>query len=139
MTTPVDIVRRFYDALGRGDVPAILSTLDAQVEWTEAERFPYYSGTWRGPQAVLDNLLVPIARDWDGFSATAADFVAQGGRVVALGQYTGTYKRTGRSMAAAFAHVWTVRDEKIVSFVQYTDTAKVLEAGADGPGAQDGA
>jgi uncharacterized protein len=45
MTTPTDTVRRFYDALRRGDVPAVLSLLDAQVEWTEAERFPYYSGT----------------------------------------------------------------------------------------------
>jgi len=25
----------------RGDVPAVLSLLDAQVEWTEAEGFPY--------------------------------------------------------------------------------------------------
>jgi hypothetical protein len=48
MTTPVDTVRRFYDALGRGDVSAVLSLLDAQVAWTEAERFPYYGGTWRG-------------------------------------------------------------------------------------------
>jgi ketosteroid isomerase-like protein len=52
MAAPIDTVRRFYDALGRGDVPAVLSLLDAQVEWTEAERFPYYSGTWRGPDAV---------------------------------------------------------------------------------------
>jgi ketosteroid isomerase-like protein len=37
MSTPVTIVRRFHDALGRGDVPAVLSLLDAQVEWTEAE------------------------------------------------------------------------------------------------------
>jgi uncharacterized protein len=56
MTTPVDTVRRFYDALGRG-VPSVVSLLAAQVERTEAERFPYYRGTWRGPQAVLDNLL----------------------------------------------------------------------------------
>src|SRR5712692_10281544 len=71
MTTPVDTVRRFYDALGRGDVPSVLSLLDAQVEWTEAERFPYYGGTWRGPQAVLDNLLKPRSarRDaWPGAS-----------------------------------------------------------------------
>ena len=138
MTTPVDTVRRFYDALGRGDVPAIFLVLDAQVEWTEAERFPYYSGTWHGPQAVLDNLLVPIARDWEGFSATAADFIAQDDRVVALGQYSGTNKRTGRSIAVAFAHVWTVRDGKIISFVQHTDTAKVLEAVATGSDARGG-
>jgi uncharacterized protein len=42
MTTPVDIVRRLYASLGRGDVPAVLALLDAQVEWSEAERFPYY-------------------------------------------------------------------------------------------------
>jgi len=53
MTLPADTVRRFYDALDRGDVPAVLSLLDAHVEWTEAERFPYYSGTWHGPQAIL--------------------------------------------------------------------------------------
>jgi uncharacterized protein len=128
MTTPVDIVRRFYDALGRGDVPAVLSLLDAQVEWTEAERFPYYGGTWHGPEAVLDNLLVPLSSDWDGFSAKAHEFIAEGDRVVSLGTYSGTSKKTGRSFSAAFAHVWTVRGNKLARFDMHTDTAKVLEA-----------
>ena len=128
MTTPVTIVRRFYDALGRGDVPAVLSLLDAQVEWTEAERFPYYSGTWRSPQAVLDNVLKPLAADWAGFSAIAHEFIAEGDRVVALGTYSGTFKKTGRPFSAAFAHVWTVRGDRLASFNMHTDTAKVLEA-----------
>jgi hypothetical protein len=128
MTTPVDIVGRFYEALGRGDVPAVLSLLDAQVEWTEAERFPYYSGTWRGPQAVLDNLLKPLSSDWEGFSAKAHEFIGQGDRVVSLGTYSGKFKKTGRSFSAAFAHVWTVRGDKLARFDMYTDTAKVLEA-----------
>lgn len=128
MTTPVETVRGFYDALGRGDVPAVLAVLDAKIEWTEAERFPYYSGTWHGPQAVLDNLLIPLARDWEGLSATVHEFIAAGDRVVSLGTYAGTSKKTGRSFSAAFAHVWTVRDEKLVRFNMHTDTAKVLEA-----------
>jgi hypothetical protein len=131
MTKPVDTVRRFYDALGRGDVPSVLSLLDPQVEWTEAERFPYYGGTWHGPQAVLDKVLVPLSGDWDGFSATAHEFVADGDRVVSLGTYSGTFKKTGRSLSAAFAHVWTVRGDKLVRFDMHTDTAKVLEAMQD--------
>jgi ketosteroid isomerase-like protein len=127
-TTPVDTVRRFYDALGRSDVPAVLSLLDPQVEWTEAERFPYYSGTWHGPQAVLDNLLVPLSGDWDGFSVRAHEFITEGNRVVSLGTYSGTFKKTGRSFSAAFAHVWTVRGDKLARFDMHTDTAKVLEA-----------
>jgi uncharacterized protein len=128
MTTPKDTVRSFYDALGRGAVPAVLALLDAQVEWTEAERFPYYSGTLHGPQAVLDNVLVPLSGDWDGFSAIVHEFIAEGDRVVSLGTYSGTFKKTGRSFAAAFAHVWTVRGDKLVRFDMHTDTAKVLEA-----------
>ncbi len=128
MTTPVTFVRCFYDALGRGDVPAVLSLLDAQVEWTEAERFPYFGGTWHGPQAVLDNLLKPLAGDWDNFSARADEFIAERDRVVSLGRYSGTFKKTGRSFSAAFAHVWTVRGDKLAKFNMHTDTAKVLEA-----------
>jgi uncharacterized protein len=128
MTTPVDTVRRFYDALSHGDVSAALSLLDPQVEWTEAERFPYYGGTWHGPQAVLDNLLVPLSGDWDAFSAQAHEFIAEGDRVVTLGTYSGTFKKTGRSFSAAFAHVWMVRGDRLARFDMHTDTAKVLEA-----------
>lgn len=128
MTKPVDVVRQFYQALGRGDVPAVLGLLHKELEWTEAERFPYYSGTWHSPQELVDNLLVPLSRDWDGFSAVAHDFVTEGNRVVALGAYGGTYQATGRSMTAAFAHVWTVVDGRIARFDMHVDTAKVLEA-----------
>ncbi len=128
MGTPAAIVRSFYDALGRGDLAAVLSLLDPEVEWTEAERFPYYSGTWRGPQAVADNLLVPLSKDWDGFSAKVNEIIAEGERVVSLGTYSGTFKKSRRSFSAPFAHVWSVRGDKLAKFKMYTDTAKVLEA-----------
>ena len=128
MNSPIDIVRAFYEALGRGDVPGVLAMLHDELEWTGAERFPYYSGTWRSPQEVLDKLLVPLTRDWEGFSATAHGFVAEGDRVVSLGVYSGTAKATVKSMTAPFAHVWTVHDGRIARFDMYTDTAKVLEA-----------
>ncbi len=128
MTTPVKLVQKFYAALSTGDIPTILTVLDPDLEWTEAVRFPYYGGTWHSPQAVIDNLLLPIARDWEDFSAEVDDFIAQDDRVVSFGIYSGTYRQTGRSMSAAFAHLWTVRDGRLSHFAQYTDTAKVLEA-----------
>ena len=128
MTTPVDTVRAFYDAVARGEVPAVLALLDPEVEWTEAERFPYYSGVWRGPDAVLNNLLVPLTKDWDGFAVRPREFICEGERVVTLGAYSGVYKKTGRSMSAEFAHVWKVRNGRLATFNMHTDTAKVLEA-----------
>jgi ketosteroid isomerase-like protein len=125
---PLAVVQDFYAALGRGDVAAVLGLLDPQVEWTEAECFPYYNGTWHGPQAVLDNLLKPLAQDWNDFSATPENFLVDGNRVVTFGIYAGKYKQTGKSMTAPFAHLWTVRGGKLASFLMYTDTAKILEA-----------
>ena len=128
MSDPVEIVKSFYAALSRGDVSSLLATLDDDLEWTEAERFPYYSGTWHSPQEVCDKLLVPLSRDWERFSATPHDFIANGERVVSLGTYSGTFKSTGKSMTAPFAHVWTLRGDRIASFIMYADTMKVREA-----------
>lgn len=91
MTTPIELVQKFYAALSAGDIPTILSVLDTDLEWTEAERFPYHGGTWHSPQAVIDNLLMPLGRDWEDFSANVDDFLAHDNRVVALGTYSGTY------------------------------------------------
>jgi len=49
-----DTVRTTYDALARGDVPAVLGFLDPNIDWTEADGFPY-AGTYHGPDAVLQN------------------------------------------------------------------------------------
>ncbi len=125
---PVDLVRSFYSRLAQGDVPGLLELLSAELEWTEAERFPYYGGTWRTPQAVVDGLLAPLGRDWSEFAATPERFIADGDEVVTLGAYHGTHRQTHRSFTAAFAHVWRVRERKLAGFTQYTDTAKVLEA-----------
>ncbi|MGB8813239.1 MAG: nuclear transport factor 2 family protein [Paracoccaceae bacterium] len=126
--TPIDTVKIFYDAIARGDIPSFIAILHPQLEWTEAEGFPYYGGTWRTPQAVLENLLIPIGRDWDGFSVLPHDFIADGNRVVTLGIYSGTAKATGKSMRAPFAHVWGVREAKLARFDMYTDTALVNAA-----------
>lgn len=128
MSKAVQIVRAFYDAVSRADAAAVVSLLHADLHWTEAEGFPYYSGTWRQPQEVLDKLLVPLARDWDNFSAVADDFIVEGDRVVSLGAYSGINKATGRAMHAPFAHVWRVTDGKLARFDMYTDTLLINRA-----------
>lgn len=127
MSESIQVVQEFYKALRAGDVNRALALLSPDLEWTEAEGFPYYSGTWNSPQAVVEKLLIPLSRDWSTFSVTPHEFLAQDDRVVSFGSYAGTYGATGRSMTAPFAHRWVVRDGKIVRFNMYTDTAKVIE------------
>jgi ketosteroid isomerase-like protein len=128
MSKAAEIVRAFYAAVSRADVPGVVGSLHHDLRWTEAEGFPYYSGTWRHPQDVVDKLLVPLMRDWDSFSAVAEDFIVEGERVVCLGAYSGVNKATGKAMRAPFAHVWRIADGKLARFDMYTDTLLVRRA-----------
>lgn len=122
-------VLAFYAAVARGDVPAIVALLHPDLEWTEAAGFPYYSGTWTSARQVIDNLLIPLDRDWSRFAVVADEVVAlDASRVLSLGAYEGTARATGQSMRAPFAHLWRVRDGQLCRFDMYTDTAVVRAA-----------
>lgn len=123
----VDLIKRAYAAFAKGDVPTVLGLLSPEISWTEAEGFPY-GGTFIGPKAVLENVFLRLGTEWDGFAAVPEEFIDGGDSVVALGKYSGTYKATGKSFQADFAHVWKMKDGQAVKFVQYVDTALVQRA-----------
>ena len=120
-------VQNVYHAFAKGDIPAVLGFLRSEIEWTEAEGFPY-GGTYNGPKAVLEGVFMRLGSEWNGFAAVPAEFIDAGDTVVALGKYSGTYKKTGKSFQANFAHVWKIRDGKAITFVQYVDTLIVHRA-----------
>lgn len=123
----LSIIQGAYAAFAKGDVPAVLGILNADIAWTEAEGFPY-AGTYHGPNAVLESVFMRLGAEWDGFAVAPAEFIDGGDAVVALGKYSGTYKATGKSFQADFAHVWKLRDGKVIRFVQYVDTLLVHRA-----------
>jgi ketosteroid isomerase-like protein len=122
MSSNLAAVRSVYQAFAAGNIPAVLAALSPDIRWTEAEGGPY-GGVFIGPKAVLENVFMKLGGEWDGFAAVPAEFVTEGATVVALGEYSGSYKATGKSFRAPFAHVWKFKDGKAVSFHQYTDTA----------------
>ena len=114
------LVQQAYADFAAGDVPAFLAVLDPHVTWTDAEGYPY-AGTYVGPNAVVQGVIARIGAEWDDYAVVPNAFVADGNRVVVLGDYSGTYKATGHSVEAPFAHVWQVIDGAVVSFRQFTD------------------
>jgi len=122
MTDNTQILRGLYDAFAIGDIPSVLGVLSPSARWTEAAGGPY-GGVSIGPQAVLDNVFMKIGGEWTGFAGGPGGCVAQGVTVVGLGDSSGTYKATGKSFTAPFAHVWKFEAGKVASFHQHTDTA----------------
>ena len=127
MSAHSDTIARLYEAFARGDVPAVLGAFAPEMRWTEAEGFPY-GGTYVGADAILQGVFMRLGTEWDGYAAVPHEIIASGDTVVALGEYSGTYKATGKSFRAPFVHVWRLRGNHTISFTQYTDTAVVQRA-----------
>ena len=109
--TPTDIIRDFYDKLGAGDASGALGLMAPDIQWTTMW---HYKVEGRGPGPVAEGLFKPMMAEWTSFSLVPTEFVAEGGTVVSLGNFEGTYRATGKTSEARYAHVWTVRDGKIV-------------------------
>ena len=120
----LDSVKQVYQAFAEGDIPSVLGSLSPEIDWTEAEGFPY-GGTYHGPRAVLEGVFMRLGSEWNGFAAVADEFIDAGETVVALGKYSGTYKATGKPLQVNFAHVWKMQDGKAIRFTQYVDTLLV--------------
>jgi hypothetical protein len=123
-TSDVDRIRGLYAAFARGDVPSVLAGFHPDIEWNEAENFPYADrNPYRGPASIATSLFSRLAADWDELRVVPAEFMAAvGSRVVVCGRYRGMHRATRRQVDAQFAHVWTLRSGWVVRFQQYTDT-----------------
>jgi len=104
--------------------------MDPSIEWRQAEGHPFQpSGTpFRGSEAILQNVFMRLGTEWDGFTVTPREFHDAGPVVVVEARYTGTCKQTGKGLDAQVCHVWKIRDGKITSFQQYTDTGQWQDA-----------
>jgi ketosteroid isomerase-like protein len=127
-----DIVKGIYAAFAKGDVPAVLGAFDSGIVWNEAEGYRLAAGNpYVGPQAILQNVFMPLVTQIDGFTATPAQVIDGGDHVAVEGRYAGTVKATGARLDAQFMHVYELRGGKIVKFQQYTDTAQWVRALGD--------
>ena len=129
MSMSGDIVKGIYAAFARGDVPAVLGAFDPAIQWNEAENFLYADGNpYAGPMAVAQGVFQRLVADVDGFTVVPENFVDGGDTVVVEGRYRGTMKKTQAKVDAQFAHVWRIRDGKVIRFQQYTDTEQWARA-----------
>ena len=125
-TTLVDGI---YKAVAVGDIPTVLGGLDSKVVWNEAEGNAYADGNpYIGPDAVLNGVFGRIGAEHEYFNLK--DIVLHemsNGKLLATLRYDGKFKN-GKSYDAQAAHLWTLKDGKVVAFQQYVDTKKLHEA-----------
>ncbi|MFX1737083.1 nuclear transport factor 2 family protein [Paraburkholderia sp. A1RI_3L] len=127
MTTNLDIIRATYEGSSEENGKNLLSVLAPDATWTEAAGFPY-AGTYIGPEQIISGVFQRLGTEWDGYNAKVHTYLADGDRVAAFGVYSGTYRKTGKPMSAIFAHLYCLKDGKILSMEQYVDSHPVQQA-----------
>lgn len=127
MSTNLELIRGTYEGSSEDNGRNLRAVLSPDVEWTEAEGFPY-AGTYFGPDALIDGVFRRLGTEWTGYRADVHTYLADGDRVAAFGVYSGTYNATGKSMTAPFAHLYQIRDGKVIRMIQYVDTVLVTRA-----------
>ena len=125
----VALVQSLYAAFGRGEIATIVAAVTPDIEWRlNGSRSDHpLLGTWKGSkgvQAFFDELAK--LQDFSEFSPR--EFLSAGDRVFVLGHYAATMRNTGRKAASDWVHIFTVRNGKVVAFLEFTDTAEFARA-----------
>jgi ketosteroid isomerase-like protein len=122
------IVEQAYASFKAGDIQTLMQSMSQDITWQlpEVENVPF-SGKRQGRGAVGEFFSM-LASLQDARSFEPREFIAQGDKVGVLGHYVWQVKANGRTYESDFAHVFTVRGDKIVAFHEYTDSAAAAKA-----------
>jgi uncharacterized protein len=116
------LVHQAYQHFKNADIQSVLGLLSEDVEWTlfEIEGVPF-SGTRRGSERVGE-FFSEVFDTEEVLHFEPRELVAQGEKVVALGDYAWRVKSTGREYETDFVHVISVRDGKVAKYQEFMDT-----------------
>src|SRR5438067_1857981 len=101
----VDVVRKAYEAFGRGDIPAVLEAFDPNIEWVSPVGHYRIGGVHKGPDAVVNNFFMVLGELWETLDVNPRDFIDAGNRVIVLGNITGKARATGTMVDSPYAHL----------------------------------
>lgn len=126
----IAVVDGLYQAFAKGDIPAALAPMASDIVWNEAESFPYADkNPYIGPDAVLNGVFARIGEEWEYWNLTDIQLHDMSNNMVlATLRYKAKHKKTGKVIDSQTAHLWTLKDGKITTFQQFTDTKQAAEA-----------
>ncbi|BDB43924.1 hypothetical protein IWGMT90018_43700 [Mycobacterium kiyosense] len=126
----VGAVRRLYDALAAGDRETLAVLLHPEFIGRATAGLPLgVGGEHVGPDAMRRELWWQLGRHYDVMAHADAFHLLDDGRLLVVGRYLGTARRSGNKLDAAFHHVIGFADDgRMTSLEQLTDSAAWVEA-----------
>lgn len=111
-----EIIKRGYDAFGRGDMPTVFGILDAEIRWHVPGQSPL-SGDYRGHSEVMGFFKQCIELSHGTLRIDVHDIVANESRVFALCTVSAT--RAERYAEFVEVHLWRIVEGRAVEFCEF--------------------
>jgi uncharacterized protein len=122
----VEVVRRYYGAINRGDMAAALAEVDPNVEWWVR---------WDQPDRSVVRGHDEWRAAWDDIWATFADFrmdpmefIDAGGFVVVPVSQVGRFQDSDALIEQREVHVWKLSEGKVVEVREFNEKVDALNA-----------
>lgn len=125
MNQNIELVKKFYSLFGKQD-RAFLELCDDNIEWTVMKNMPN-GGTHTGKKAVFDGYFPKLFAKFSEFHVITDEFITTDNRVMVFGTYKITSK-SKKKFDSPFVHIYTIQNNKIAKFRQYSDTAEIQNA-----------
>ncbi len=127
----MEIVRRVYEAVARGETDTILGLYDPEVEW-DASQSPYRAllgrDVYRGHEG-LARFFREYRDPWAAIEDQCEELIDAGDCVISIVRSRARGKVSGADVESSYqAGVWTLRQGKIVHVAWFTRRADALEA-----------
>ena len=121
----VEIIRRGYEHYNRtGEVD--FTTLDPEIIY-DVSRRTFDPGVYQGHEGVREFTSL-IRQQWATMRIEPEEFHAAGDQVVVSVRLVGVGRESGVETTAHAAHLWTLRDGKIVRQAVYQTFREAVEA-----------
>lgn len=125
----MEVIKNLYAAFDRNDGASILALLSPELNWNEAENFTLSDrNPYQTPEAVADGVFGRLSTMLNNYVVKIPELFDAGDTIIAVGRMQGTVVKTGKYFDAQFAHVWRIKNNKIVGFQQYCDTLGIAKA-----------
>jgi ketosteroid isomerase-like protein len=122
----VETLRAVYAAIATGDLSMLFELCDPNVEVTEPPEIPD-SSSYHGHDGIRA-VFGKLQEVFPDMQFAAAEFVANGDRVLASMHWLGTGAGSGASAGVPLFHVWSFEDGRATRIRAFLDRGQALEA-----------
>jgi ketosteroid isomerase-like protein len=119
-----ELIRSAYGAIASGDLEAAMELIDPDVVVRDRPETPD-PRTYRGHEGVVE-ALASSDESFEEFELQPQRWVAEGEHVMIELRMSGRGRGSGVPVEEMIAHLWTVRDGKLVALQVYSDPDDAL-------------